>query len=186
MAGDPERLALVFFPHLEDPRLDGFRRRHDPWSDRIAEHVTLVHPVAEPVDRQAVVEHVRAVLARWAPFEIRLHGPEESWDHWLLLPVREGREEICGLHEELCTGPLAASLRADLEYRPALGLGFFGPEAYDPLDPAALAPDRTALATALSAAVGLGFDYRCTLDSLTLISLDEGLREIEAVESFGL
>lgn len=183
---EPGRCALVFFPDLEDAQLDAFRRRHDPWSERVAEHVTLVHPAAGPFDRRAVVEHVLAVLARWAPFEIRMHGPEESWDHWLLLPVREGREQVCRLHEELCAGPLAGSRRADLEYRPALGLGFFGPEGYDPLDPAALAPDRDALDGALGEAVRLGFDYRCTLDSLTLIGLDAGLRRIEALQRLPL
>lgn len=178
--------ALVFYPRLADARLNEFRRRYDPWSDLLAEHVTLVHPAGETLSRQILVDHVRDVVARWAPFEIRLHGPEKSWDHWLLLPVRDGREQICRLHDELYEGPLAAVRRTDLEYTPALGLGFFAPAEYDPFAPSALALNRNAFETAMHEAKQLDFDYRCTLDSLTLIDLDEFLRRSEDLGSFRL
>lgn len=179
--------ALVFYPDLGDPELDAFRRRHDPYFELIPEHVTVVHPIpAETLAREALVEHVRRVLASWSPFDARFRAPEKSWDHWLLLPARQGNGAFLRLRGDLYGGPLTACVRSDLEYRPALGLGLFASGDYDPLDPTPSELDEKRFTEAAGEAARLGFDYRCTVSSLTLIGLGEPLGRREDLVSFPL
>lgn len=176
--------AVVHYPRLASEALDGFRRRHDPFSDLIAEHLTLVFPV--PVDLQTIRAHTEAVATRTRPFDVRIAGLSRTWDHWLYLELQEGREEVIRLHDRLYSGPLAGHLRADLPFEPHVGIGFFGEGPYDPLDPEAVELDSEAYERAKTEADELGIDARRRVESVTIVRLDTQQSRLENVREVGL
>ncbi len=174
--------ALVFYPELRHPGVDALRARYDPTAQVVRDHVTFVFPLPGAVGRQAVSDHVRAVASRSRPFRLHLLGLEKSWDQWLLLAAREGREEAIRLHDALHTGILAPYLRRDLPYAPHVGLGCFATEPYDPLDPTEAPLDEEAYDRALGEAEALGLDFWRVVEQLTLVEVDEGIRRVRDLE----
>ncbi len=178
--------SIVYYPPLDDRLISDFRNEYDPYAGLCAEHIAIVYPVPDSIGRDAFDEHVESVIESWRPFGIRLNGLEKSWDHWMLLTLREGREEMIQLHHTLYTGPLASFLRSDIEYIPHLGLGHFGLGEYDPLNPEALELDRVAYNSALEKAMSLDLDYRCTVDMLTLVEIADDLSELRDIGQISL
>lgn len=162
--------AVVHYPRLDSPALTDFRRKHDPFAELIAEHLTLVFPV--PVSLEAIRSHTRDIGSRVAPFRVRITGVSRTWDHWLYLEVQEGRRQVIALHDRLYSGPLQPFLRSDLPYEPHVGIGFFGRGPYDPLDPEEVELDAEGCREARAEAVDFGIDAVRTVDSLTIVRLD--------------
>jgi hypothetical protein len=68
----PRLIAVVHYPRLNCPELDELRRDHDPFASSIAEHITLLFPVAAaPHD---VIRHTRAIA------ETVLPSTSTPWD----------------------------------------------------------------------------------------------------------
>lgn len=178
--------SVVYFPGLNDERIDLFRRDHDPYHNLIEEHLTLVFPVPDEIGFDAIMKHLREVLSHWAPFELRLFGLEKSWDHWLFLLVDEGNDRIKRLHDDLYGGMLGEFLRTDLEYVPHVALGLFAGRDYDPLNPRSVEYDRVRFNEALARAQILDLDYRRKIDTLTLIEVDGSLSSMRKLERLPL
>jgi 2'-5' RNA ligase len=171
----------------EEP-IASFRRRYDPTVDLVGPHLTLVFPVPASLGHEAIRTHVADVLARTPAFDIRLHGLEVSWDHFLFLAVTEGRERVIALHDELYTGILQPYLWTEQPYLPHVGLGLFADErdAGDLLELRPRRLDRERLDRAVREAEALDLDYAGHIDSVRISGLDEELTHVTGLEELPL
>jgi hypothetical protein len=171
--------AVAHYPNLKSGGLDEFRRKYDPYAELIAEHLTVVFPV--PVSFDVIRAHVQTVASKVRPFDIHIVGIEKTWDHWMYLGLEEGNQEFVALHAQLYTGPLEEYLRTDLRFAPHIGLGFFGREAFEPLDPQPTELDTESFEQARREAMELGIDEWRRVDTLTIVRLNTGLDRFENV-----
>lgn len=176
--------AVVYYPRLDSPGVDEFRRKHDPYSELIAEHLTLVFPV--PVRLATIRSHVETVASKVHPFEVRIAGLKRTWDHWLYLALEAGHRAIVALHDQLYSGPLEEHRRDDLVFEPHIGLGFFGRGAFRPLDPKPVELDADAYEIARTEAEELGIDTVRRVETLSVVRLDPGLDSLEDVATVTL
>jgi hypothetical protein len=167
--------SVVYFPDLQDKRIELFRKEHDPYADLIREHLTIVFPFPAEVGLEVLKDHLSDVLRNHPPFEAIIQGFEKSWDHWLFLALEKGEEDFVSIHNELYTGILDRFLRRDLEYRPHIGLGYFGGIEYDPLRPEALEFREAEYDKALEELTEMKLSYSCKVSCLTIVELDDEL-----------
>ena len=152
--------ALVHYPKLDTRLIDQLRQKYDPQFGLIDPHITVMFPVRDSIDGHQLVSHLENVLSDCRAFPIRLQGLQRSWDDCLFLLVREGGSEIVRLHNRVYSGTLADYKNNDIEFVPHLTLGAFG-------------KDAERYAQALSAAKALALDYRCLLDRLNLVKIND-------------
>lgn len=152
--------ALVYYPEVDTRGIDQLREKYDPQAAWIGPHVTLMFPVPESVGEDNLVNHLEEALGRQRPFPIRLRGLEKSWDDYLFLLVQEGGENVARLHDTIYTGVLAGHRNQDVAFVPHLTLGVFS-------------KDAGAYARALEEAKGLDLDYRCVVDKLHLVKVND-------------
>jgi len=166
--------VLIYYPRFsrktgED--IGAFRRKYDPFADSWKPHMPFIFPVpCDGIEEEKLTEHVETVLKRWKPFPIHIGGFAKSWDHWLFLLLREGKEKAIALHDELYTGILAPFLRRDIEYIPHIGIGLFVRKnaGYTALDPKIVDFDAKLYSQALKEAESLKIDSFDTVDRLVL------------------
>jgi len=157
--------ALVHYPKLETRLIDRLRQKYDPQFGLIDPHITVMFPVRDSIDGNSLVSHLENVLSDCRPFPIRLQGLQRSWDDCLFLIVREDSTENVNVHNLINTGILADYKNSDIEFIPHLTLGAFQDNA-----------ER--YAQALSAAKALALDYRCVMDKLDLVKINDGRTRI--------
>lgn len=175
-------------PWLPEEPIGSFRRAYDPTVDLVGPHLTLVFPVPASIGRDAFREHIRDVVSRTPPFDIRLKGLEKSWDHWLFLLVAEGRDDVVALHDSLYTGILRPHLWTERPYVPHVGLGLFVEER-DADELLELRPrrfDRARFDGALHEAEAMALDYVGPVDIVHISGLDEDLTHITRLEELPL
>jgi 2'-5' RNA ligase len=166
--------ALVYNPEFDERtkgNIETFRRKYDSFVDYWEPHIPFIFPVpCSEVEETKLIEHIEKVLKRWEPFLIRIGGFAKSWDHWLLLLLKEGNEEVIALHDELYTGILSSYLRKDLEFIPHIGLALFAREdaGYNALDPKVVDYDEKLYRQALEEAESLKIDSFDIIDRLFL------------------
>lgn len=192
MAGSSDRIDYFavanILPWLPKEPIGSFRRAHYPTAHLIEPHLTVVFPVPAALGGDAFREHVRGVVSRRPPFDIRLRGLEKSWDHWLFLAVADGRDEVIALHDALYTGILREYLWTEQPYAPHVGLGHFA-EEQDTRDPLTLRPrafDRPRFDEALQEAEALHLDYTGHFGSVHIFGLDEDLTQVTKLEEIPL
>jgi len=152
--------ALVHYPKVETRLIDQLRQKYDPQFGLIDPHITVMFPVRDSIDGNNLVSHLENVLTDCSPFPIRIQGLQRSWDDCLFLLVREGSSEIVRLHNRIYTGILADYKNSDIKFVPHLTLGAFD-------------KDAARYAQALSAAKALALDYRCVMDKLELVKIND-------------
>jgi 2'-5' RNA ligase len=165
--------AVVHYPSLDTQRINQFRRRYDPQVDLIEPHITLMFPVPESIGEKKLVNHLESVLRGQQPFPIHLQGLQRSRDDYLFLMIQEGRTDIIGLHNEIYTGVLANRIKGELPYVPHLTLGVFAKNANE-------------YPEALEAAKRLDLDYRCVLDKIHLLKINDERTQIVWNKEFSL
>ena len=180
-------LALYYNPHINDSWFHSFRRKYDPYVSILPPHLPLIFPVPEDIGYSGLVEHIRIVLARWQPFDICLTDDFLQDDHWLMLGVSEGNDQVIALHSDLYEGIMAPWLRTDLPYRPHVGLGYFGGRSYDPDKPhAKYGLDLEKYRQAMSDLTSRELKYHRTFNHLQLISLNRDYTKVQLLEIFTL
>ena len=152
--------SLVYYPEIDTTQINYFRKKYDPQVDLIQPHITIMFPVSDFVGEDKLVDHVGNVLNERQRFTIRLHGLYKSWDDCLFLLVQEGKEAIADLHAQIYTGLLADLRQTEFPYVPHLTLGMF-------------ANNRSQYAHAVDEANRLDLNYRCVLDKLHLVKIDD-------------
>lgn len=85
--------------------------------------------------------HIKVVVQKHCPFNVKFAGIEKSWDNWLFLGMDKGRDKAIALHDGLYSGILEILLRKDLPFSPHISLGQFNQEgsSYSLKNPKAVA-----------------------------------------------
>ena len=168
--------------------IGSFRRTHHPGAALFEPHLTVVFPVSAAIGFDAFREHVRSVVSRTPPFDIRLRGLDKTWDHWLFLGVTEGRDEVIALHDDLYTGILRPHLWTERPYVPHVGLGLFAEEhdTHDLLELRPRAFDEARFGEALREAEALELDYGGRFSRVQIVGLDEGLTHVTRLAEISL
>ncbi len=157
--------ALVHYLNINREGINKFRQKYDPQVDLIEPHITLVFPILEFIDQDSLTLHIKNILSAWKPFPIHLKGLQKSWDEYLFLMVQEGKEDVIKLHDELYTGVLAEYCREYTPFIPHLTLGVFS-------------KNKVQYSQALEEAQQLDLDYRCMVDKLNLLKINDVNRQI--------
>ncbi len=166
-------LSLVYYPKIDDNVFQSIRNKYEPYANMIPEHIPLVFPVPETIGKDKLIHHVNRILARWKPFKIRIKGLYKTFDHWLLVVLDEGNDQVIRLHDDLYTNILTHYLRKDLPYIPHVGLGLFSREAYDFSKPSRLLSlDEKKYRSARTEIEMADLNFRRTIDRLTLVRVN--------------
>jgi 2'-5' RNA ligase len=165
--------ALVHYPNVDTQRINLLRKKYDPQFDLIEPHLTLMFPVPESIGENNLLHHLQCVLSSRQPFPIHLRGFQKSWDDYLFLMVQEGNVDIIGLHSEIYTGVLADYRKADIRFVPHLTLGVF-------------ANNENEYSEALEEAKRLDLDYRCVVDKVHLVKVNNDRTQIVWNREFSL
>ena len=180
-------LGLVHYPKIENEGFQAFRRKYEPYSQLLPEHVPFVHPVPEILGRDEVERHIKKVLSFWEPFKVHFCMLQKTWDHWLYLGAKEGHMQVVELHDRLYEGILSPYLREDLPFYPHIGLGLFSKEAYDFDNPTAeLTLDEKRYKQARKEFEELEMDIWCTIDRMTLVRINSDYTECIDLNDFSL
>ncbi len=172
MQNDPA-FALVYYLNTNIEQINKFRQKYDPQFDLIEPHITLVFPLLQSIDEDTLSLHIKSILITWKPFPIHLKGLQKSWDEYLFLMVQEGKEDVIKLHNELYTGILAEYCRENPPFVPHLTLGVFS-------------KNRLQYPQALEEAQELDLDYRCMVDKLSLLKINNVNRQIVRSQEYML
>jgi hypothetical protein len=165
--------ALVYYPKIEQKEFHLLRNKYEPYANLLPEHLAFLKPVPGSVGEENLKRHIKSILIKWEPFNVHFYGLEKSWDHWLLLVLKEGNQKAIKLHDELYSGILSPYLRKDLPYTPHVGLGLFSKENYDVSNPTAqLSLDEEKYQSARAEFKNLGLDFWRTIDHLTLVKIN--------------
>ena len=113
-------------------RIEGIRQAHDPSQALVGPHFTLVFPFTG-VDTDEVASHLRSVIRGQSPIPFRLTrtavvpvgaGPRS----YVFLVPSAGENELCRLHADLHTGPLAGK-RPSFNFLPHVTVAVMGSPA---------------------------------------------------------
>lgn len=163
-----QKLAVVYFPKTNLDKINAFREKYDPNSRIIPPHITIVSPFSE-ISESQLIEHVEKVTKDIKSFSIRLTGLTKTFDDCLFLLVKEGKEKIINLHDQLYSGILTPYLPTDYPFIPHITLGYFG------------AKDHNLYKEAEKAS----FDLSCAFDTVSVIKGD-GLTLAKIIRTFNL
>jgi len=165
--------SLVHYPNIDAKLINRFRMNYDPQVDLIRPHITLMFPVSESIGEDKLVRHLQNVLREPQPFPIHLKGLHKSSDDYLFLLVDEGKEAIVDLHAHIYSDVLANKRQTELPYVPHLTLGVFRENTNE-------------FPKALDEAKRLDLSYRCMLDKLHLVKINDQRTQIVWSKEFSL
>ena len=157
--------ALVHYPNVDTLYINQFRKKHDPQVDLIEPHITIMFPVPESIGEDYLVNHIENALSDWKSFPIHLQGIQKSWDDYLFLMVQEGSANIIDLHSQIYTGRLVDYLKEGIPFVPHLTLGVLTKNAVEHSE-------------MVEEAKRFGLDYRCVLDKLHLVKVNDDRSQI--------
>jgi 2'-5' RNA ligase len=165
--------SLIHYPNIDTERIDRFRRVYDSQVYLIRPHITLMFPVSESIAEDKLVSHLQNVLREVQPFPIHLQGLHKSSDDYLYLLVGEGKEALVDLHAHIYSDLLVNHCHPELPYVPHLTLGVFSENTNEYHE-------------AFDEAKRLDLNYRCTLDILHLVKINEQRTQIVSSREFSL
>jgi len=179
--------GLVFYTRLENPRIRDYRKKYDPTSKLIDDHISIIFPVPEIITEAQITKHIANILSRWKTFNVRINGFMKNWDHLLFLTLLDGNEDVIRLFNEMYSGILKPYFRKDLPFTPHIGIGFFGKGEFDIFNPNKhLDLDEEKYTKALNELKRIKIDEWRYLDRLTLVSLSDDLSELNNLREFKL
>lgn len=176
--------GLVYFPQIGIEQINKLRQKYDPTYNLIAPHLPILFPVPALLGTERIIKHIESILKNWRSFEIHLSGFKKSWDHWLLLTIKNGNDEIKKLSVEIYSGFLSEYQRKDIEFIPHISLGLFTTNIsnYDLKNPEKLTFDENKFKEALLEAESMQLDFKCLLDNLDFIVLNNDFTEIHTLK----
>ena len=170
--------ALVHYPQIDTTFIEEFRKTYDPYFQLAKVHITFLFGIPDVVQLADLEKHIRSVLSSWEPFPISIKDINMSWDQCMYLGIEEGNDSILLLHDELYGGMLQEFLRNDIPFNPHLGIGIFSKQSYDPENPTQYDLDEEKYNKAFVDTEKIEIGYRCNIDKLTLIRIDNNFKEI--------
>lgn len=146
----------------------------------------VMFPVPASTGKAKIIKHIESILKNRQPIEIYFGRVKKSWDHWLFLTLIEGEQSIKKLYTEIYSGFLSQHRRDDIEFIPHIGLGLFlkSKSQYDPKNPKKLEFDEETYRQALSEAESLDLNFKCKVENLNLVELNDDFTEIKPVKKF--
>jgi 2'-5' RNA ligase len=151
------------------------------------EHLAFVMPTPDSVGREILEDHIQTILKDWEPFTVQIAGLFKSWDHWLMLGVKEGREKVIRLHDAFYSGLMRPYLREDLPFEPHVAIGYFGKDEFDVFARVKDPPlDKSRYEAVLQRTEKMQFEFFRTVDRLTLVGMDESFNRCENLKDFFL
>jgi len=165
--------ALVHYLDIDTRRINQFRTKHDPQTELIEPHITVMFPVSESIGKDNLVHHIENIASNWQSFPIHLQGFQVSTDDHLFLLVQEGNANVIRLHDKVYTGILADYWRKNIPFLPHLTLGV-------------LNKNSTNQDQVLQEAEELDIDYYCLLDKLHLVKVNDDRSKIVWSKEFSL
>ena len=120
-----QKLAVVYFPSIDLDEINNFRQKYDPNWNIIRPHITLVSPISD-ISEKLLFQHIETIIKELKSFPINLNGLTKSFDNYLFLQVKKGKEEITQLHDKLYSGMFASYLQSDISFSPHITLSYFG------------------------------------------------------------
>src|SRR5260221_88370 len=88
-----QKLAVVYFPKINDKNIDTFRQKYDHGWKIIPPHITIVSPISDLSEDQ-LTKHVKSTIRDIQSFSIRLTGLVKTSDGHLFLQVSGGLGQI--------------------------------------------------------------------------------------------
>ncbi len=158
-----QKLAVVYFPKINDKNIDTFRQKYDHGWKIIPPHITIVSPISDLSEDQ-LTKHVKSTIRDIQSFSIRLTGLVKTSDGHLFLKVSGGNEQIVSLHDKLYSGILNPYIPTDFTFEPHITLGFFGTKD-DVIN-------NKLLEEAYDEAEKMNIDVTCDFDRLSIIKGD--------------
>ncbi|HXS14836.1 MAG TPA: 2'-5' RNA ligase family protein [Candidatus Saccharimonadales bacterium] len=163
--------AVVFYPKGDLEKIQILREKYNPQFYVIQPHITVISPFSN-MPEEKIIEHLTEVARKMSAFPIHLNSFRKSFDDYLFLLVKEGKEEIQKIYGELYSGVLAYQLHNDIPFEPHITLGDFS-------------HNNGLYEEALDEAKSLNLDIHCHFDSLTLIKGD-GINPAKNIHEFNL
>lgn len=179
---------LCHFPKIEYSQINEIRNKFDANSKFIDPHIAVVFPVDAAIGEENLITHISPIVQRFIPFEITLSGLEKSWDHYLYLTVKEGKEHIISLHDKLYTGILETFWFKSVPFTPHITLGFFADRQakFDRSDLNSINVNQSKFDKAITLANTLNFNYVRTVNNLHLIKREDKHSPAVKVHEFKL
>jgi 2'-5' RNA ligase len=116
--------AIVFFPQNNTEYIQEFRKSFDPKFNLILPHITLVFRFPFPENEEHIFTEIGSKLKKYQPFNVDLAGFHlDPNDHLLHLLVRNGKEKIITMYDDLYSGVLEPYWRKDIPYTPHMTIG---------------------------------------------------------------
>ena len=163
--------AIIVSPVLDSSKFDHFRAKYDPLHPWVAPHITLVYPFEYTGELTELEAHIEDVLSDWHSFEVELKGIEKAWDNFILLSVKDGRDKLIKLHNELYSGMLRDFLSKEHIYNPHLTIGMGTEENVDEL---------------FNEAEKLDLNYKIQVTDVFLSSIDGDKKKVVYQKAFKL
>ena len=171
-----QKLAVVYFPQINNDDIDKFKKKYDPGWKIISPHITIVSPISE-ISVSNLIKHVTSVTKDVECFTIHLTALIKTFDDNLFLQIKEGKEKIVNLHDKLYSGILTSYTPSDFPFVPHLTIGYFRTKN-DRFD-------EKLYAKAYAEAQKLNFNITCTFDEVSVIKGD-GLSPAKIMKSIKL
>jgi 2'-5' RNA ligase len=90
-----------------DPAIQKFRSIHDPQSDLVPPHITVVFPFDVPLTDDELMEHCHKQISGLKLVEVKLGTVSIEPNGYVFFLFVKGSSEITEIHNRLNSGPLA-------------------------------------------------------------------------------
>jgi 2'-5' RNA ligase len=179
---------LCHFPKIEYSQINEIRDKFNANSKFIDPHIAVVFPVDSAIGEENLISHIKLVTQNINPFPIVISGLEKSWDYYLYLTVKEGREHIVSLHDKLYTGILETFWFKSVPFSPHITIGFFADRQakLDRSDLDSVKVNQSKFDEAITLATKFNFNYSATVDNLLLIKREDKYSPAVKVHEFKL
>lgn len=179
---------LCHFPKIEYSKINEIRSTFDPNSNYIDPHIAVVFPVDSAIGEENLITHINSITQKVNSFPITISGLEKSWDYYLYLTVKDGRENIASLHDSLYSGILEKYWFKSIPYSPHITLGFFADRQakFDRSDIDSIKVNQSNFDEATSLANKNIINYSTVVDSLHLVKREDKHSPAEIVKQFKL
>ncbi|MBL0387700.1 2'-5' RNA ligase family protein [Tumebacillus sp. ITR2] len=155
-----KKRAIHIFPRFENAeRIHSLRQEFDPLAALIPPHLTLVYPFESDWTFEEVRSHCTEAVKGIKPFTMKLRGITGTREWHLFLNVKQGNDELIGLHDRLYSGLLQPFLYRKVTFVPHLTVGHFhNVEAFE---------------AALAATEAFDDEFTCLVDEITVEVIED-------------
>lgn len=108
----------------QEELLQEIRESFDPLAGMVPPHITVVFPFESDIAREELVELIDTTVEELDCFYVEISLEAAVFvEGFCFFPIREGRDIITDLHDQLYAGSLESFLNQDYEYTPHITVG---------------------------------------------------------------